>query len=399
MRDTQAQKILDALDRFQIETASWAFADTGTRFGKFLQDAAAINLDDKLADAAQVHRYTGCCPSSAVHVLWDFQAGEDPLTIVEHAEKLGIRLGAVNPNLFQDQIYKYGSVCNRNDVARSAAKNHLLDSVEIAKKIRSKYLSLWFADGSNYPGQANIRWRKRAMTQCLTEIAAALNPDQVMLVEYKPFEPAFYHTDLADWGMAYIVAKEIGSRAKVLVDTGHHYLAQNIEQIVAWLLDEGMLGGFHFNDRRYADDDLTLGSIDPYQIFRIFHEILFFEWESGTKPELAYMIDQSHIDKPKIEAMIQTVSVAQELYANAAMVDHAELSRLQERNAQIDAEEILRDAFATDVRSVIGEWRKRRDIPVSPLLAFRESGYEGRVAKERKERRAALGMVASGSYA
>jgi L-rhamnose isomerase / sugar isomerase len=399
MRDIQAQKILDALDHFQIETASWAFADTGTRFGKFLQDAAAISLDDKLADAAQVHRYTGCCPSCAVHVLWDFRAGEDPLMIVERAEKLGIRLGAVNPNLFQDQIYKYGSVCNRNDVARSAAKRHLLDSVEIAKKIRSKYLSLWFADGSNYPGQVNIRWRKRAMTQCLTEIATALDPDQVMLIEYKPFEPAFYHTDLADWGMAYVVAKEIGPRAKVLVDTGHHYLAQNIEQIVAWLLDEGMLGGFHFNDRRYADDDLTLGSIDPYQIFRIFHEILFFEWESGTRPELAYMIDQSHIDKPKIEAMIQTVSVAQELYAKAALVDHAELSRLQERNAQIDAEELLRDAFATDVRSVISEWRKKRDIPVSPLLAFRESGYEGRVAKERKERRAALGIVGSGSYA
>jgi L-rhamnose isomerase / sugar isomerase len=399
MRDIQFQKILDALDYFQIETASWGFADTGTRFGKFLQDAAAISLDDKLADAAQVHRYTGCCPSCAVHVLWDFRAGEDPLTIVERAEELGIRLGAVNPNLFQDQIYKYGSVCNREDAARSAAQRHLLDSVTIAKKIHSKYLSLWFADGSNYPGQANIRWRKRAMTECLTEIARCLNPDQVMLVEYKPFEPAFYHTDLADWGMAYIVAKEVGPSAKVLVDTGHHYLTQNIEQIVAWLLDEGMLGGFHFNDRRYADDDLTLASIDPFQIFRIFHEILFFEWESGTNPELAYMIDQSHIDKPKIEAMIQTVSVAQELYAKAALVDHAELSRLQERNAQIDAEELLRDAFATDVRSVISEWRKQRGIPVSPLLAFRESGYEVRVAKERKERRAVLGIVGSGSYA
>jgi L-rhamnose isomerase / sugar isomerase len=399
MQDFDSQKILDALDHFQIETPSWGFADTGTRFGKFLQDAAAISLEDKLADAAQVHRYTGCCPSCAVHVLWDFRAGEDPLTIVEYAEKLGIRLGAVNPNLFQDQIYKYGSVCNRNDVARSAAKQHLLDSVAIAKKIRSQYLSLWFADGSNYPGQANIRWRKRAMTQCLAEIASVLNPDQVMLIEYKPFEPAFYHTDLADWGMAYVVAKEVGPQAKVLVDTGHHYVTQNIEQIVAWLLDERMLGGFHFNDRRYADDDLTLGSIDPYQVFRIFHEILFFEWESGTAPELAYMIDQSHIDKPKIEAMIQTVSVAQELYAKAALVDYAELSRLQERNAQIDAEELLRDAFSTDVRPMISEWRKKRGIPVAPIAAFRESGYETHVAKDRKERRAALGIVTGGSYA
>jgi L-rhamnose isomerase/sugar isomerase len=399
MQDIQSQKIIDALDHFQIETASWAFADTGTRFGKFLQDAAAISVDDKLADAAQVHRYTGCCSTVAVHVLWDFQPGEDPRLVVERAAKLGIRLGAVNPNVFQDQIYKYGSVCNRDEVARSAAKQHLLDSVEIAKKVDSKIISLWFADGSNYPGQANIRWRKRAMTESLKEVAKALNPDQVMLVEYKPFEPAFYHTDLADWGMAYVIAKEIGRQAKVLVDTGHHYLAQNIEQIVAWLLDEEILGGFHFNDRRYADDDLTLGSIDPYQIFRIFHEILFFRWESGTKPELAYMIDQSHIDKPKIEAMIQTVSVAQELYAKAALVDHAELSQLQARNAQIDAEELLRDAFATDVRPILREWRKKRGIPVSPLRAFRESGYETQVAKERKERRAALGIVSSGSYA
>jgi L-rhamnose isomerase/sugar isomerase len=399
MQDIQSQKIIDALDHFQIETASWAFADTGTRFGKFLQDAAAISVDDKLADAAQVHRYTGCCSTVAVHVLWDFQPGEDPRLVVERAAKLGIRLGAVNPNVFQDQIYKYGSVCNRDEVARSAAKQHLVDSVEIAKKVDSKYISLWFADGSNYPGQANIRWRKRAMTDSLREVAKALSPDQVMLVEYKPFEPAFYHTDLADWGMAYVIAKEIGRQAKVLVDTGHHYLAQNIEQIVAWLLDEEMLGGFHFNDRRYADDDLTLGSIDPYQIFRIFHEILFFRWESGTKPELAYMIDQSHIDKPKIEAMIQTVSVAQELYAKAALVDHAELSQLQGRNAQIDAEELLRDAFATDIRPVLREWRKRRGIPVSPLRAFRESGYETQVAKERKDRRAALGIVSSGSYA
>jgi L-rhamnose isomerase/sugar isomerase len=399
MQNNQSQKIVDALDHFQIETASWAFADTGTRFGKFFQDAAAISLDDKLADAAQVHRYTGCCPTVAVHVLWDFVSGEDPLAVVRRAEKLGIRLGAVNPNLFQDQIYKYGSLCNRDKIARSAAKQHLLDSVEIAKKVGSRYLSLWFADGSNYPGQANIRWRKQAMAECLAEVAQTLDPDQQMLIEYKPFEPAFYHTDLADWGMAYVIAKKVGPQAKVLVDTGHHYLTQNIEQIVAWLLDEGMLGGFHFNDRRYADDDLTLGSSDPYQIFRIFHEILFFRWETGISSELAYMIDQSHIDKPKIEAMIQTVSVAQELYAKAALVNHEELNRLQERNAQVDAEELLRDAFNTDVRPVINEWRKSRRIPVSPLHAFRESGYESRVAKERKDRRAALGIVSSGSYA
>ena len=221
----------------------------------------------------------------------------------------------------------------------------------------------------------------------------------MMLVEYKPFEPAFYHTDLADWGMAYLVAKGAGPKAKVLVDTGHHYQSQNIEQIVAWLLEDEMLGGFHFNDRRYADDDLTLGSIDPYQVFRIFNEIHLYAWEKGQMPVIPYMIDQSHIDKPKIEAMIQTAVTAQELYAKAALVDHPQLARHQERNEQIDAEECLRDAFAIDVRPALVEWRKQRGLPAEPLKAFRESGYEKRVAKERKERRIALGLSGASSYA
>ncbi|MBV9274880.1 MAG: TIM barrel protein, partial [Verrucomicrobia bacterium] len=339
MNDKQTERVISALDELAIETPSWGFADTGTRFGKFLQDGAAIDINDKMADAAEVHRYTGCCPSMAVHVLWDFKDPKDVPSVIQAAEKLGIKLGAVNPNVFEGQLYKYGSVCNRDQTPREDAKAHLLDSVKIAKQVSSRYLSLWFGDGSNYPGQANIRWRKRAMTQCLQEVAAEMAADQIMLVEYKPFEPAFYHTDLADWGMAYLVAKAVGPKAKVLVDTGHHYQGQNVEQIVAWLLDEDMLGGFHFNDRRYADDDLTLGSIDPYQVFRIFHEILFFRWETGKKPEIAYMIDQSHNDKNKIEATIQTVCTAQELYAKAALVRHAELTRFQENNSEIDAEE------------------------------------------------------------
>ena len=343
---TMTERIFQALDEFRIETPSWGYSDTGTRFGKFLQDAAAIDIADKLADAGQVHRYTGCCPTVALHVLWDFAPGQDPSEVVNLAAKNGVRIGAINPNVFQDQIYKYGSVCNREAVARKLATDHLIDSVTIAKKVGSKLVSLWFADGSNYPGQANIRWRKQALVDGLRKMHASLDPDQVMLVEYKPFEPAFYHTDLADWGMAYITAKAAGPQSKVLVDTGHHYQGQNIEQIVAWLLDEGMLGGFHFNDRRFADDDLTLGSIDPYQIFRIFHEILFYCWERKTNVDVAYMIDQSHIDKPKIEATLQTIATAQELYAKAALVDHAKLAGHQERNEQVDAEECLRNAFS-----------------------------------------------------
>jgi len=335
----------------------------------------------------------------AVHVLWDFKESQDPLSVKRAAEKIGLKLGAVNPNIFQDQIYKYGSLCNRDATARSAALTHILDSVKIAKQISSRCLSLWFADGSNYPGQANIRWRKKAITESLQEVAAAMDSDQVMLVEYKPFEPTFYHTDLADWGMSYVVSKAVGPKAKVLVDTGHHYQAQNIEQIVAWLLDEEMLGGFHFNDRRYADDDLTLGSIDPYQVFRIFNEILFYRWETGRRPEIAYMIDQSHNDKSKIEATIQTVCTAQELYAKAALVQHSDLAKHQESNSEIDAEECLRAAFFTDVRPALIEWRKNRGLSANPLLAFRESGYGARIAKERKERRVALGIRGESSYA
>jgi L-rhamnose isomerase / sugar isomerase len=397
--DSEIQKIQAALDHFRIETPSWGFADTGTRFGKFLQDAAAIDINDKLADAGQVHTFTGCCPSVALHVLWDFSADKGPAEIVQLARKYGVRVGAINPNLFQDQIYKYGSICNRDKTVRDAAVKHLLDSAELAKQTGSQVVFIWLADGSNYPGQANIRWRKHALVETLRPLHEALNPDQLMLLEYKPFEPAFYHTDLADWGMAYVVAKEVGPKARVLVDTGHHYGSQNIEQIVAWLLDTAMLGGFHFNDRRYADDDLTFAAIDPYQSFRIFHEILFFEWEAGQRTQIPYMIDQSHIDKPKIEAMIQTAVSAQELYAKAALVDHEKLARYQESNEQIDAEECVRQAFFTDVRPAVLEWRHRHKLPADPLAAFRESGYEARVSKDRRARRAELGLTASGSYA
>jgi L-rhamnose isomerase/sugar isomerase len=248
---------------------------------------------------------------------------------------------------------------------------------------------MWFADGSNYPGTANIRMRKRWFEEGLRTAHSELEPHQRLLVEYKPFEPAFYHTDIADWGMALLLARAAGPQARVLVDTGHHYLSQNIEQIVAWLLAEGMLGGFHFNDRRYADDDLTLGSIDPYQVFRIFHEILFFEHETGARADIAYMIDQSHNLKGKIEAMIQTVTVAQELYAKAALVDHARLAEAQAACELVTAESLLQDAFSTDVRPLIREWRTARGLPIDPMHAFREGGYLARITASRAGRNAA----------
>jgi L-rhamnose isomerase/sugar isomerase len=399
MTPAQLRRAREALDTFTIETPSWGFADTGTRFGKFFQDASAIDLADKLSDAGQVHRLTGCCPTVAVHVLWDFKPGEHPKTVARLARKHGVKIGAINPNLFQDQCYKWGSFGHNDATVRARALRHCIESVEIGKAVGSEYLSLWFADGTNYPGQGSIRGRKQTFEQSLRALHQALGPRQTMLVEYKPFEPAFYATDIADWGMALLLARKAGPRAKVLVDTGHHYSAQNIEQIVAWLLDEDMLGGFHFNDRRYADDDLTLGSIDPYQVFRIFHEIHFFASDRGRAPKIAYMIDQSHNEKPKIEATIQTVVMAQELYAKAALVDHESLRRAQARNNVVDAELILKRAFFTDVAPALAAWRKANELPADPLAEHRRSGYERTAAVERKQRRKDLGITPGGSFA
>ncbi|MBP7745150.1 MAG: sugar isomerase [Phycisphaerae bacterium] len=384
--------LVTRLDRFQIETPSWGYADTGTRFGKFLQDAAASTIAEKLADAAQVHQFTGCCPSVAVHVLWDFPTGTDPAAIAAQAAQLGVRIGAINPNVFQDQCYKWGSVTNRDPAIRRRALEHMLDSVAIGRRVGSQLLSLWFADGTNYPGQGHIRQRKHWMTEALREVHAAMPSDWTMLVEYKPFEPASYHTDIADWGMACAFARHAGPRAKVLVDTGHHLLGCNIEHIVAFLIDEDMLGGFHFNDRKYADDDLTMGSIDPYQLFRIFHEITAAEHERGKDLPIAYMVDQSHNLKPKIEAMIQTVMTAQEHFAKALLVDHAALQKARERDDLVMAESLLRDAYATDVRPLLAEFRQSRKLPPDPLQAFRESGYAARVAKERGPRKQSGGQ-------
>jgi L-rhamnose isomerase/sugar isomerase len=387
MNASHADQIAAALDAFRIELPSWGFANTGTRFGKYLQPAAALTIDEKFADAAQVHQLTGACPTLALHVLWDLPKGlGDVPRIASLAAKYGIRPGSINPNLFEDQSYKFGSFGNPDRSARDQALRHTRDSVGLAARLGSRDIVLWFADGSNYPGTANIRQRKRWFEENLRALHADIAADQRLLVEYKPFEPAFYHTDIADWGMALVLARASGPQARVLVDTGHHYQSQNVEQIVAWLLAEGMLGGFHFNDRRYADDDLTLGSIDPYQVFRIFHEIRFFEWESGTRADIAFMIDQSHNLKGKIEAMIQTVVHAQELYAKAVLIDYGRLAAAQRRCELVEAESVLRDAFATDVRLAIAEWRRSKGLPIDPLDAFRKSGYLERVTGERAGR-------------
>ncbi len=388
--------IWEALDRFRIELPSWGFANTGSRFGKFMQAAAATNLAEKFSDAGMVNQLTGACPSVALHAIWDLPNGlKDVPHVEELAKKCGVAAGSINPNVFQGQEYKFGAAGNPDPAIRKLALDHLLDCVAIAGKLNSRDVAPWFPDGSSYPGTQSIRRRIDWFEQTLQVMHAALSPTQRLLIEYKPFEPFFYHTDIADWGMALLLAKTAGPQAFVLVDTGHHYQAQNIEQIVAWLLRTKMLGGFHFNDRRYADDDLTLGSIDPYQVFRIFHEIRNYEWETGAPADVAFMIDQSHNLKGKMEAMVQTVCTAQEIYAKSALVDHARLSVLQNECKLVEAEEIFRGAFWQDVRPILKGWRKSKGLPEDPLAALRESGYVEQIGKER----AAANRNAVTSYA
>jgi len=388
--DSALQELaFQALDAFQIEIPSWGFANTGTRFGKFLQPAAASTLEEKFSDAGQVHKLTGVTPTLALHVLWDLPKGiADAETVRELENKYGVTSGSINPNLFQDQEFKFGSLCNPSSEIRERAVAHMLDSVVIARKLGSRDVSLWLPDGSNYPGTQSIRKRIEWLEEALQRTHEQLGPNQRLLVEYKPFEPAFYHTDIADWGMAAHLAAKAGTKARVLVDTGHHYAAQNIEQIVAWLLHTHMLGGFHFNDRRYADDDLTLGSIDPYQIFRIFHEIQLSG--RGALQQIAFMIDQSHNLKGKMEAMVQTVAAGQELWLKAAMVDREQLEHLQNRCELVAAEELFRGAFWQDVRPLLKEWRRARGLPEDPLAALAEGGYVERITSERGGKLAAV---------
>lgn len=398
MRDGLIRQVFEALDRFQVELPSWGFADTGTRFGVFRQPAAAVTVKEKFADAGQVHALTGACPTLALHVRWDLPGGvANAPGVRDLAASVGLRPGAINPNFFQDQEYKHGSLGNPDAGVRERALGHGLDSIAIMSALGSRDLSCWFADGSNYPGSASMRGRKRWFELGLEQLHASLRDDQRLLVEYKPFEPAFYHTDIGDWGMALLLARAAGPRAKVLVDTGHHYQGQNVEQIVAWLLSEQMLGGFHFNDRAYADDDLTMGSINPYQMFRIFHEIHYYEWDTGTRADVAYMIDQSHNLKGKIEAMIQTVVTAQALFARAALVDLDAMAAAQTAVDIVKAESCLQDAFATDVRPAIREWRQAKGLPADPIDAFRESGYLERITRERAARRERPATTALGS--
>jgi len=370
-----------ALKAQRVETPSWGYADSGTRFKVFRQAGAARTPFEKIADAATVHRFTGIAPSVALHIPWD--KVEDYEELRAYAESLGVSLGAINPNLFQEDAYKLGSLCHPNAAVRRQALEHILECIEIAQTVGSTIISLWLADGTNYPGQDSFRGRKHRLEEALHEAYAAMPAPMRLLIEYKFFEPAFYHTDLSDWGTALLMAQKLGDRAQVLVDLGHHPLGTNIEQIVAYLIDEGKLGGFHFNNKKYADDDLVVGSINPYELFLIFNELVAGEMDPAVKMDVAYMIDESLNLKPKVEGMIQSVLNVQLAYAQALIVDRPALAAAQAEGDIVRAEEVLLDAYRTDVRPLLAVVREEMGLHPDPLAAYRTSGYYEKICAER----------------
>ena len=366
----------------RIETPSWAYGNSGTRFKTFSQEGIPRDPFEKLDDAAQVHRFTGAAPSVALHIPWD--RVDDYGALGEHARSLGLRLGAINPNTFQEEEYRLGSICNPDPAVREKALAHLLECVDIMDTTGSDALSLWFADGLNYPGQDSIAERQQRLSDALRATYDRLGEHQRMLLEYKFFEPAFYATDVPDWGTSYAHCADLGERAQVLVDTGHHAPGTNIEFIVAFLLGRGRLGGFHFNSRFYADDDLMVGAADPFQLFRIMHEIV----RAGAlqdSADVAFMLDQCHNLEPKIPALIRSVLNVQEATAKALLVDGDALARAQRDGDVLGAHAVLMDAYNTDVRPLLAEVREDAGIDPDPIAAYHRSGYAEKIIASRKD--------------
>jgi L-rhamnose isomerase/sugar isomerase len=387
-------RLLERIQAFSVETPSWGYGNSGTRFKVFAQRGAARNLQEKLADAAMVHRLTRACPTVALHIPWD--QTDDWLAARREAEKLGLRIGAINPNLFQDDAYKLGSLANPNQAIRRRAIEHVRECIGIAQATGSNIISLWLADGTNYPGQDDLRARRRRLIESLQTIYADLPPGMRLLIEYKFFEPAFYSTDLPDWGTSLLMATKLGPQAEVLVDTGHHPQGTNIPQVVAQLLDEERLGGFHFNDRKYGDDDLIVGSVNPFELFCIFNEIVAAAEDGGANvARVAYMIDQSHNIEPKIEAMVQSVVNIQIAYAKALLVDREALRRAQKAGDILAGYRALQAAYETDVRPLLEESRHRQGLDVDPVVALRKSGYVEQIERERSAELVSAGYPGS----
>ena len=372
----------------KIETPSWGYANSGTRFKAFAWPGAAVTTKEKLDDAAMVHKMTGIAPSVALHIPWDKPEDNDYDAMREYAEAQGIKLGAINPNVFQDDEYRLGSLGNPDPGIREMALDHIIECCDIMTKTGSNDLSLWFADGTNYAGQDNLRARKRRFELGLQQTYAHLPAGSRMLIEYKFFEPAFYSTDLPDWGTSYAYTLKLGEQAQVLVDLGHHAQGVNIEQIVAFLLDEGKLGGFHFNNRKYADDDLIVGTVNPYELYLIFNELVTAELSSHepghtTAKNIAYMIDQSHAVEGKLAPMIYSVLNCQEAFAKALLLPREKLAAAQSAGAVLEAHRIITEAYRYDVRPLLAVVREEMGVPIDPIAAYWASGYEKKIREER----------------
>jgi L-rhamnose isomerase / sugar isomerase len=375
---TDLAAVKAALKTQAVETPSWAYGNSGTRFKVFTQPGVPRSPREKLDDAAQVHAFTGVAPTVALHIPWD--RADDYAALAEYAEKRGVKLGAINSNTFQDDDYRLGSICHPDAAVRRKAVDHLLECVGIMDATGSTDLKLWFADGTNYPGQDDIRARQDRLAEGLAEVYERLGDGQRMLLEYKLFEPAFYTTDVPDWGTAYAHCLKLGPRAQVVVDTGHHAPGTNIEFIVATLLREGRLGGFDFNSRFYADDDLMVGAADPFQLFRIMYEVVR---GGGLGSGVAFMLDQCHNIEAKIPAIIRSVMNVQEATAKALLVDRRALAAAQTSGDVLEANAVLMDAYNTDVRPLLASVREEMGLDADPVAAYRRSGWAERIAAER----------------
>ncbi|NUL43823.1 L-rhamnose isomerase [Cellulosimicrobium funkei] len=374
------EQVASQLEHQSIEVPSWAYGNSGTRFKVFGGAGTPRTVQEKIADAATVHRFTGLASKVALHIPWD--RVDDYSALRRYAEDQGVEIGTINSNTFQDEDYKLGGLTHHEPAVRRKAVDHHLECLQIMEQTGSRDLKIWMADGSNYPGQADMRSRQDRLAESLASIYAELKDDQRLVLEYKIFEPSFYHTDVPDWGTALVQVQALGENALVCLDTGHHAPSTNVEFIVAQLLRLGKLGSFDFNSRFYADDDLIVGSADPFQLFRIMYEVIR-GGGYGPESEVAFMLDQCHNIEKKIPGQIRSVLNVQEMTARALMVDTAALSAAQQAGDVLGAHDVFMDAFYTDVRGDLAAWREARGLPGHPLRAFAESGYQEKIEADR----------------
>jgi L-rhamnose isomerase/sugar isomerase len=387
-RGMDVPAVVQALKQQVIELPSWAVGNSGTRYGVFRQAGAARNIWDKIDDCAEIQRVVGVCPVMASHVLWDVTEDGRYEPVRDYAAERSLRIGTVHPNTFMGQQFRLGSICSPFEEVRKSTIDHFVDCVRITREMGSKTIGMWLADGTNYPGQDHLRSRKQRMFEGMKALYDAMDEDMTLLVEYKFFEPGFYTTDLMDWGMSFMTCSKLGPRAKVLVDLGHHPMGTNIEHIIAILLDEGKLGGFHLNNRKYADDDLMAGTVNPLELFLIFDQIVDATLDRATAETargITYMLDQSHNVEGSMEGIIQSVMNTQTAYAKALLVDRHKLYAAQAAGDVIQANRLVMEAYETDVQPLLKKVRVELGRHPDPLLAYREGGYARKIAQERGE--------------